>query len=328
MRDDAINAYLKRLGTKGLGANGKWIVAACPFAPYTHKNGVDNNPSFVVSDDTPSIYTCLTCKHKGRFFDLPAQLAGLTKDTEKRSQLIMLCEEMKSTEDDAFFIDLIEEDNTEHPEYEFDEHIFKIIFKDIHFSPTAVQYCMSRGLSEDTLIKLELRYDPKYKRVVFPIRDEKGILRGWAGRAIEHGVTPKVFNDKGMQKNKVILGACHWRPKRDVIVTEGLFGYARLMELGLHDTYNCAAILGSSMSNYQAAMIMAYSKQALLLFDDDEAGHIGLYDEKNGALKKLNNIIAITPEYPAGRNDVDLLSRDDIEKMFKKTPSDLEMLFD
>jgi len=98
-------------------------------------------------------------------------------------------------------------------------------------------------------------------RVVFTLRDDRGTLVGFAGRAVIPGEEPKYLYSPGFprgqtlyrldQVRSAIRAQAVGKPQRvDVFVVEGLLDALRLESLGL----NAVAVLGSQLTQDQAAL--------------------------------------------------------------------------
>ncbi|MCH9649578.1 MAG: toprim domain-containing protein [Deltaproteobacteria bacterium] len=137
------------------------------------------------------------------------------------------------------------------------------------------------------------------ERLLFPIRDHRGNLAGFAGRALGEASKPKYLYSKGFEKGRVIYGLdrvfadleerrtaerSRKGKKRpwtlDLYLVEGLFDVLRLRELG----FQCGAVLGNNLSAHQAELVcqvvteVARSGGVLAIhvfFDGDAAGRRG-----------------------------------------------------
>lgn len=128
-------------------------------------------------------------------------------------------------------------------------------------------------------------------RIIFTIRDERGLLAGFAGRALGND-SPKYLFSPGFPRGATLY---RWHRVRDaqqsteradrgdvkhVFVVEGLMDALRLESLG----FDAVASLGSNLTTDQVRLLTDYAREldrndyqlaVHLLFDDDEAGHRG-----------------------------------------------------
>lgn len=117
-------------------------------------------------------------------------------------------------------------------------------------------------------------------RVMFPIRDEGGILIGFGGRVINkrpNDQRPKYINTaetplfkKGENlfglNQAIISGALN----RQVVVVEGYMDVVMLSHYGID---NAVAALGTSITNKQIQKLTEKSESIVFCFDGDDAGY-------------------------------------------------------
>ena len=126
--------------------------------------------------------------------------------------------------------------------------------------------------------KSEEPYDRLRDRLIFPIGDLGGRFIGFGGRVIgkaSEGVG-KYLNSPETpiyHKGRNLYGL-NWsrnaiRREKVAVVVEGFMDYVSLAARGVE---NVVAGLGTAMTDEQAQLLSRYSKQALLLYDSDQAG--------------------------------------------------------
>lgn len=109
-------------------------------------------------------------------------------------------------------------------------------------------------------------------RVVIPIHNERGDLLAYAGRAIDNS-EPKYKLPAGFHKSLELfnLHRCFERDGatvKTVVLVEGFFG-----AISVHDAgHPCVALMGSSLSAVQEALLCRHFTGVILLFDGDDAG--------------------------------------------------------
>jgi hypothetical protein len=189
-------------------------------------------------------------------------------------------------------------------------------------------YLIERGIGEETARKLNLRFDPEARRVVFPVMDYQGRLYGMTGRSIIPNAHIKVKDYMGLKKDQLLLGEHLREGRREALVVEGLFALAHVVEIGVLDLGVCpVATMGSHMSGIHADTMIDLFDKVHLLYDDDLAGDIGLYGRQNergeheggGAVDLLSphvNTRVLT--YPSRTGDPDELTPDELRKMLAK----------
>lgn len=343
MDEPGIRSILGALRIQVVGRNGYWIQTHCPLAPYRHKKGTDRNPSFgvLINETGASYYKCLSCGSKGRLASLVRTLEflrgedykGLANEAERRELTINLLP--------------FEERYGDVATYQPPEPLNEVAYGDLYPSVTGykagMSYVTGRGIGADTIELLSIRYDPDEQRVVFPVRDREGGLHGFTGRTVlPSGAKPrnyptsknypKVRDYAGLPKEWLLLGAELVDPTKPVLVVEGLFGYAHLVEIGARAILNPVAMLGAELTQPKANLLMEWDLPTYLLPDNDEAGDTCLFgplvgdgsDDREGgaAIDKLaGNLRLFIPDWPDGKADPDELTMADLRNMLAKTPA-------
>lgn len=119
-------------------------------------------------------------------------------------------------------------------------------------------------------------YDRFRDRVVFPIHDIKGRCVGFGGRTMEPDGKPKYINSPETvlyQKGFILYGL---HQSQEAIQREGeiilVEGYMDLISLVSHGVGNCAATLGTALTDEQLRLIWQRSRRVVYCFDGDNAG--------------------------------------------------------
>lgn len=333
MEERAVRHHLRALGIGPLIKNREWVNGPCPFAPYTaaHRNAHDAKVGFGVHTEKggQSRYFCFTCKAKGTVYDLAAELGRLRGEDYSAIQKQAFRDELVSL---SHYDDLdTEEDQLQDP---LDLAAYGDIFEPAWGVAEARDYLQARGIGARTSRLLNIGWDGDEQRVVFPIKDNNGLLYGFSGRTILGNDAlspkyPKVRDYYGLPKRHLLLGEELVNPELPILIIEGLLGYARMHEIGASSIINPMALLGSEMTPQKAERLMRWSLPTYLLPDPDAAGDICLWGRLDddgsyrggGAVDKLKDEVPVyIPEYPEGVDDVDDLTFEDIEVMLRDTP--------
>lgn len=305
MRRENVVRCLKALGVKVGNPHAGWIEGSCPFAPWTHRRGAaDRDATFSCEAVSPNRFTCLQCKQRGNILALPAMLAGYAHPDLKQRYRDLAARFNEVEEVDM----LTFEAEPEEPPQPLFAEAWDGIFGAVADYPEALAYVEGRGVGQGTVERLNLLYDSKLRRIVFPVFDRAGELWGFTGRAIDPGVKAKVKNYQFV-KSWHILGCDLWQPGKPVLLVEGQFGLAHLHEIGAAEHVNLGCLMGSRLSRHQAQVLATFGAPVILLFDDDEAGETGLRE----ALPLLDSLPVSAPAWPEGKADPDQLTEEDVK---------------
>jgi hypothetical protein len=320
--------------------NDGWLKCACPFAPYLHSTGTDRNPSFFAKVDPGGLsgYHCFTCKQKGRISSLVRALEHYGKisygNLAMEADLAEVPESFGSYETA--------------PEMELDpEPLNKVAY--MNMFPLAWEHADSqayltlRGISKETTERLRLQYDDEEQRVLFPVFNYEDELFGFSGRSIlkqddidainvdrrargRYIEYSRIKDYAGLPKEKCLLGEQFIKEQKHLplLVVEGLFAFAHMIEIGVTEFCNPIAPMGSRLSKYQRDLIVSHNRPVYLLFDNDAAGDIGIYGKRDeegnamggGAFDMLKkHVPTFVPLYPEGKDDPDSLEKWEVQEM-------------
>ena len=133
---------------------------------------------------------------------------------------------------------------------------------------------LQRGFTRDILLKWGIEWDPKFQAMRLPCLTKTGDLVGNIWRYPE-GIVPKYRYQPDFPRNSVLYGL--WRLSacvKRLVLVEGPLDAIWVQEAGIA----AVAILGSSLSEEQVALIMlAGVQQVVLCFDNDAAGKQAAY---------------------------------------------------
>lgn len=118
-------------------------------------------------------------------------------------------------------------------------------------------------------------YDRFRRRIIFPIRDERGRVCGFGGRALDES-TPKYLNspqtavfDKGANLYGIDLARQAIRQRDQAIIVEGYVDVIACHQFG---SDNVVASLGTALTDRQVAILKRLTKNLVLALDPDAAG--------------------------------------------------------
>lgn len=118
-------------------------------------------------------------------------------------------------------------------------------------------------------------YDRFRNRIMFPIRNFRGDVIGFGGRAID-GSTPKYLNSSEsdiFKKKQCLYGIFEAKQQRNnwqhLIVVEG---YLDVITLVQNNIFGAVATLGTAVTSYHLQNMFKVSKEIIFCFDADLAG--------------------------------------------------------
>ncbi len=183
-----------------------------------------------------------------------------------------------------------------------------------------IHYLLSRGYSESELVSAGLAreresdesnsrntgiYDYFRRRLIFPIRDTRGRVIGFGGRALGDG-KPKYLNSPQtllFEKNTVLyaldLAKDAIRQANQVIIVEGYVDAVIAHQYGTKQTVAC---IGSAITEKHIQQLKKLTKQVTLALDPDAAGNAATEHGIEEALKSFDRTVVPVPVAP-GQGD-------------------------
>lgn len=142
-----------------------------------------------------------------------------------------------------------------------------------------------RDLAMDVALELGLVREGKFEgnlydfyreRVMFPIHDHQGAVRGFSSRAVLPDQIPKYLNSGDsflFKKAQILFGfyfaKTHIRQKQQVILVEGNMDVVMMHQHGMLET---VGTMGTAMSDQMAKLLANMAKTVYLAMDSDPAG--------------------------------------------------------
>ncbi len=297
-KNDIVDIIGESVRLKPAGAN---YVGLCPF----HN---EKTPSFSVSRNK-QMYYCFGCHEGGNVITFVMQYFQYTF-TEAIEYLagragVELPKQSLSKKE-------IEEEDRKSLLYEIQKKAAGYFYYLLHqdTGKTALSYLQRRGLTEETIRRFGLGYADKYSsdlyrylknkgyaddllndsglftfsekhgtsdkfwnRVMFPITNVQGKVIGFGGRVLGDG-NPKYLNSPetvlfNKRRHLYALHFARTARSKKIILCEG---YMDVISLHQEGFTNAVASLGTALTEQQAALLKRYTKEAVLLYDSDNAG--------------------------------------------------------
>jgi DNA primase len=173
-------------------------------------------------------------------------------------------------------------------------------------------------------------YDRLRGRVTFPIRDVRGRVIGFGGRAIAEGQEPKYLNTPEspvFRKRESFFGLPDAlepiRRLERAVVVEGYFDLVALARAGVE---GAVATCGTALSVEHARQLRRRTRRVVLLFDGDEAGQRATERALEVLLPEEIRVHAAV--LPSGMDPDDLLARqgpEALQELVQAAPPALEI---
>ena len=288
------NGKLKDIENKGDD-----ILVTCPH----HDGGHEKTPAcnIYIGNDTKLPYgyfNCFVCGEKGSFLKFVAECFDAPESYAKAWLLENFGGELIAK--NLFMGEPIVLNRNKGVKKHLDESI-------LDQYQTWNPYLAKRKLSREICELFKVRYDPKYRQVIFPAYDMNGNLVMLAKRSID---VKSFYLDKDVEKPVYCLDYIMKNNIKTVLITEGPFDCLTGWEYG----FPTIATFGK-ISDYQIEQINKSCINIIYAaFDNDAAGRSFLETLKRKLTKR---IIIIETKFPAWRKDLNDLTKEELQEIIK-----------
>ena len=289
------NGKLKDIENKGDN-----ILVTCPH----HDGGHEKTPAcnIYIGNDTKLPYgyfNCFVCGEKGSFLKFVAECFDAPESYAKAWLLKNFGGELVAK--NLFMGEPIVLNRNKGIKKHLDESI-------LDQYQTWNPYLAKRKLSREICELFKVRYDPKYRQVIFPAYDINGNLVMLTKRSID---TKSFYLDKDVEKPVYCLDYVMKNNIKTVLITEGPFDCLTGWEYG----FPTIATFGK-ISDYQIEQINKSCINIIYAaFDNDAAGRSFLETLKRKLTKR---IIIIETKFPAWRKDLNDLTKEELIKVVQE----------
>lgn len=294
LRLSLTNGKLKDIENKGDN-----ILVTCPH----HDGGHEKTPAcnIYIGNDTKLPYgyfNCFVCGEKGSFLKFVAECFDAPESYAKSWLLKNFGGELIAK--NLFMGDPIVLNRNKGIKKHLDESILDEYQK---WTP----YLAKRKLSREICELFKVRYDPKYRQVIFPAYDMKGNLVMLTKRSID---TKTFYLDKDVEKPVYCLDYIMKNNIKTVLITEGPFDCLTGWEYG----FPTIATFGK-ISDYQIEQLNKSCINIIYAaFDNDAAGRSFTETLKRKLTKR---IVIVETKFPANKKDINDLSREELQEIVK-----------
>lgn len=295
LRLSLTNGKLKDIENKGDN-----ILVACPHHDGGHEKTAACN--IYIGNDTKLPYgyfNCFVCGEKGSFLKFVAECFDAPESYAKSWLLKNFGGELVAK--NLFMGEPIVLNRNKGTKKHLDESI-------LDEYQTWNPYLAKRKLSREICELFKVRYDPKYRQVIFPAYDMKGNLVMLAKRSID---VKSFYLDKDVEKPVYCLDYVMKNNIKTVLITEGPFDCLTGWEYG----FPTIATFGK-ISDYQIEQINKSCINIIYAaFDNDAAGRSFTEVLKKKLTKR---IIIIETKFPFGRKDLNDLTKEELIKVVQE----------
>ena len=265
----------------------------------------EKTPSCKINDDQGSFY-CFGCGAKGDIFSLYTDLYNYSfieavKELGQRAGIEIKFKEANQSKQENSVNQILEmsskwfQDNLQNSEAKVCNNYLKIRKLSLdtikHFKlgysynskKNLYQHLKDNFFSEEDIIKSNVvRFDKNnnirdyfYKRLIFPIRNERSIIVGFGGRALDES-NPKYINSPEsnfFHKRSILYNLSEAkktaRKKNNLLICEGYMDVISLHQNGIQSV---VAPLGTALTEEQLVLSWNFSSKPTIMFDGDKAG--------------------------------------------------------
>lgn len=324
-----------------LRRNGSQYMGRCPF----HE---DNSPSFSVNP-VDKVYYCFGCQASGDVFTFVMEKEALDFAGAIEYLADMYNVELEYEDLDPAaaarqqardrLIELLERAT----------RFYERTLSDSPEASAAREYLAERGFSAAVVEKFRLGYAPKAwdklfvpalaqgfseqemldaglvqrnsrgqihdrfrGRIMFPLADKKGVIRGFGARGMRESDRPKYLNSPEgpvYRKGEQVFGIDHARrpaaARKRVIAVEGYADVLALHDAGFEEA---VAVMGTAMTERQAAQLSRMAPRVLIALDADQSGRRAAL-RASQMLSAQGDCETLVIEIPEGKDPDELIKQ-------------------
>jgi DNA primase len=314
-RTDIVELISARVPLKKVGRN---FVARCPFHD-------EKTPSFTVSPDK-QFYHCFGCGASGSAIRFLMEYEHLSFP-EAVEALAAHCGLQMPQERNFQAAEDAKRRHQQQALYQLNQEVAAFYARQLKgpSGRAAVAYLRRRGVDEKTAGRYGLGYAPagwetlsqhfkdelleqaglviakedgrRYARfrhrLMFPIRNRRGQVVGFGGRALDEAQSPKYLNSPETEvfnKSREVYGLYEalqagGRPQR-ILVVEGYLDVIALAQYGIP---YAVAILGTAVTSEHTRLLFRYAEELMFCFDGDAAGYKAAWRALEAVLPQLES---------------------------------------
>ena len=278
------------------------LLVTCPH----HGNGQEHTPACNIyvgndSDIAYGYFRCFVCEEQGSFLKFVAECFDSSEEFAKNWLLKTFdghIIEKQVLMDDPIDLNKIKNKNKVKV---LDE---KVLDQYQSWHPYLAQRKLSRQICE----MFKVKYDPKYRQIIFPAYDIKGRLVMLPKRSID---TKTFYLDKDVEKPVYCLDKIQKENYDTALIVEGPIDCLTGWEYG----FPTIATLGRISDDQIEQINKSCINILYIMFDNDDAGRSFTKALKRKLAKR---IIAIETQLPPGKKDINDCTREEVQEVIKK----------
>jgi len=254
----SISADLTKLGISHKEYS-KGYICQCPFAEWTHEKGSDINKSLVIWPEIDK-FQCYACGCKGDYYSFLTTVNKYRKDSVSAALLLGW-----SADAHRLKLKLRRPVKQRFRREYFDDDLLQTFPSCV--GTAGEKYLLSRGIT--CYEEFDTRFDRRTQRVIFPVRDKKGLL-GAIGRGILRKEHYKYF----INTSTIIGGEEKWQYD-NLLLVEGFTDMLKIYPWAKDNRFDVGCTTTANISYRQVDILAKSGKMIYCMFDQDQAGEKG-----------------------------------------------------
>lgn len=286
------------------------IIVTCPF----HSGGRESTPAcnIYIGNDSKlefGFFRCFVCEEKGPFYKFVAACFDSSIEFAKKWLI-----QHFGVRDESVVSDL-EPINLDKP-----------ISRTRKLDPSILEqfqdwcpYLSKRKLSRETCEKFGVKYDSRYRQVVFPCYDDLGNLVMMPRRSID---TKTFYLDKDVEKPVYNLNYINKNRFTEVVLTEGPFDCLTGNQYGMPTI----ATLGNPSTEQIEKINKSCIETLYLMFDNDDAGRSFARKLERELHRLHSSIMTVVISIPDPYKDINDLDKETFIKLINDAKNSSQII--
>lgn len=283
-RDDILKV-LQRIGASNVRSHDRNVECSCLLSRWrkghtSNAQGYKASMGISIAPGGSSLVHCFACGYGGTLFQA-VSLWATSSEAPDSKEILRWVANLEQGDPDATLaiLDRLGDEPKSRGAPPLSESLME------EFEPMGSKYLLNRGLELGTQEFWGVCWDAERQRVVFPVRDFRGVLVGAVGRAVTDQKL-KYWNYWNFPKGKVLFGAQHATTTRAIVV-EGIIDTVLLWQAVQVSDWSVVGLMGAEVTKAQVDLLVDRFEEVVIFLDNDSAGFSGtlkLHRELNGRI--------------------------------------------